>query len=556
MAYFHDITLDGRRCILVLPDIDWRRRPRIIHSFSTSTAEAKTGIEGTAAQHDSMRVALDYHFTFEPADGLAFDELLDALNSGDQDWRLLLPDPGDYSIDAGAGHSHSVGLVMCSLIDPPTISAEDYSEIDLKAEEDAPYAARIAINTLTQEAWDFEPDWSVRLPADSRKWQRKRDAIGLGRELSLSGEDAPLKKGQSAGFTFTSREEIRQVLTFFSAKAGGATPFSVARWYRPVVGDGPAPSFQARFSSDILTLEFISGACAKTELTFIEQLVLTEGEPDQQRPKLAALYTVWWEGSSTINRWTDWEAPIVVTDVGTYATNKIEHKAPTENLEPGTSEWEVMVRDFEGNPFRAFTLIALERRLRIQIHERNPDDADATRIMRFDGEVATAPSVDKVYTAKCVLLGGRLNRYAPNFYNQPACNYTIYGPGCDVPKADFKETGTVADIDSTTIDIACADDSSEDDYYANGFASFGTGDDAELRYILHSEAITGGQRLTIHRPLRAIEVGDDVEFYPGCDGQFFTGCAKFDNQGNHGGAPWQPAYIAQVASGFSLKTGK
>ena len=94
------------------------------------------------------------------------------------------------------------------------------------------------------------------------------------------------------------------------------------------------------------------------------------------------------------------------------------------------------------------------------------------------------------------------------------------------------------------------------DWFAYGFMVIGAGDTMEVRFIARSSPIGGGQRLTVHRPLFYNGSGAAVEFYPGCDGQFASGCAKFANQINYGGAPHKPDYIESVGTGFKAKTGK
>ncbi|MCX6952731.1 MAG: phage BR0599 family protein, partial [Verrucomicrobia bacterium] len=182
-------------------------------------------------------------------------------------------------------------------------------------------------------------------------------------------------------------------------------------------------------------------------------------------------------------------------------------------------------------------------------------DSPAVAAMIFSGEIARAPSKGRFYSAKAVLLGGALKMDVPNFKCQAGCNYTVYDELCGVNPAAYQVAGTIAAINAVTVDVACGSAAAAD-WFASGYATFGTGDDLELRYILRSTPIAGGQRITLHRPLVTHLVTDAVVMLPGCDSQFTGGCLKFANQENFGGAPYHPAYIEQVATGRQTKTGK
>jgi hypothetical protein len=78
----------------------------------------------------------------------------------------------------------------------------------------------------------------------------------------------------------------------------------------------------------------------------------------------------------------------------------------------------------------------------------------------------------------------------------------------------------------------------------------------ERRPIIRSAPISGGQRLTLTRPLEQT-TPVAVSMYPGCSGEFgATGCAKFSNQDNFEGSPRRPPFIDAVATGYKPKTGK
>ncbi len=580
-TWLQPITVDGVACLLVLPEINWRTRPRITHTLEISATEGRTGIEARAADHVDVRLAVDYLYTL---DGAIADEFLTALLALAPTSRLALPlwpdklpaadylaqrkwysahwinintATGAFGVDLSVGAAECVGLAICSLLERPRITAktERRADIVLRAEEDSPWESQIYINELEQTTWDFEPNW-VNRPEDNSRWQLKRRRLGHGRLSTRTGTDAPTKRGQIASFTLQGNPAIRRALTFWTQHGGPHTPFTVPRYLRPAWDGAPetVPVMQARFAEESLVLEFSAPNVATTRLGFNQELLLEEGEPAQARPSRAYLFKVWWEGSATLMTWTDWAQSYIHSGIN-YVPRAIECQAATETLIAGQNDWTLLVEDFVGNPLRAFGRLALERRLLIEIREFNPAVADTAALV-FSGEIKSAPNKGPIYTATAALFGDALKYLVPGQFVQTACNNTFCDDLCGLDIEDYKVVGTIAaDSDLTVVDVTCGSAMAAD-YYALGFATFGAGDDVELRFVLRSAPITGGQRLTLNRPLWNGGSGDAVALYPGCDQQFEGGCARYGNQGAFFGAPYKPAYIETVNSGFKTKTGK
>lgn len=579
-TWFHETTIGGRAAVLCLVEPDWATRPKITHSFATDEIEGDTGIESRESTRRVMRLSIDYRYSFSPAEAVEFLDAIRDLQGARlalplcvdrlpadvyqdekiyaaQQWVNYNPSTFAYSLNADGGHAESVGLLIGRLTERPRITARTdiHGTVQLRVQHDAPWSCRIEPHALTMAAWQLDPDWAVALPEDTTKTKLRTRQLGLGGEASLELPNSPAKRVQRAGFTLVGREEIRRVLTFFSEVRGAHAPFTVPQSFRPGWNgvEGDEPYLQARFAQDDLTLEYRHQEAAVTQVSFAQELLLDPGEPDQHRPARARLYKLWWDGASTAKTFTDWEEPLT-RDSLVYEHASIEHRAEAETLRPGEADWELLVEDFEGNPLRAFTLVSLERRLRVEIYECDPA-APEDAVMLFAGEVARAPSKGRFYTATLVLLGGVLRLEVPTFKCQPNCNYTLYDDLCGVSIDAHKVAGTIAAIAGAVVDVTCGSAAAAD-WFASGYAVFQTGDDIELRYILRSEPIGGGQRVTLHRPLVTSVATDAVELLPGCDSQFTGGCAKFNNQENFGGAEHKPAYIDQVATGRTTKTGK
>lgn len=87
-------------------------------------------------------------------------------------------------------------------------------------------------------------------------------------------------------------------------------------------------------------------------------------------------------------------------------------------------------------------------------------------------------------------------------------------------------------------------------YFAGGWVILGSGLTRQIRQIRDSLNGDGTLDLVINRPFRGDLTDAVFEFYPGCDGQWSTCRAKFDNQLNNGGFPWVPDKVQEAAQGF------
>lgn len=577
MSWFNDITIDGRAAVLFLLSNDWRQKPKIAHLLGADEAEGGTGIEATASEHHAMRLTQTLYFYLEqaqaqelltrllaltdariaiplwadqrPADSYAADRIYAA-----QHYVNLDELTGAYVLDGSGGHPTTCGLLIGRLAAEPSIVAvtDQHATIELRIEDDSPWASRVSVNTLAAPTFDWLPDHRTP-PRVQRHTQFERKKVGAGRETAFLRAEAPAKREDRGTFVLTGSQEIRRLLTFWNDKRGPHFAFNVPAWFHPGYEDGAEPVQHVRFIEEVLNFEFTGFDEIKVSIALREQLTLVGGQPDQARPSRAYLVKVWWDGSATIAAWAEWESPLTHGGL-TYNTSIVEVSRSSETLRPGETEWELMVYDFTGNPLRAFALLARERRLKIEIRECDPLNA-AGAVLVFTGEIKNAPRKGQIYRAKCTLFGDVLRHLVPNFYCQTSCNHTLYDDLCQVSEAAKKVTGGVTVVNATQLDVT-GGAAAVADWFAWGYAAIGAGDTMELRFILRSAPIAGGQRLTVHRPLFYNGPGAAIDFYPGCDGQYAGGCAKHANQINYGGAPWKPDFIETVNTGFKAKTGK
>lgn len=576
--WWHDTTIDGRAARLFLLEPNWRLRPKIALTLETEEAEGGTGREARAPQRTVPLLTQTLFFTL-PED--AAEELLSQLQTLSSE-RIAVPlwpdaraaadhaagtriftaqhtvnlDPvsGAYVVDGSGGHPLTAGLLVGRLAAEPDIIARTDLDatVELRIEEDSPWDSRILVNTLAAETWTWLPNWRAA-PQMRRHTQFERRRLGRGREQAFLRAEAPVKREDRALFTLEGVDEIRRFLSWWVARLGPVEAFEVPSWFHPGDTDPEDTWRLVRFAAETLVVEFIGFDAVRCNVDFRAVRVPGGGEPDEVRAPRATLVKVWWEGAATAFAWSDWESPLTHDSVN-YTPAIVEVERSVETLRPGETEWQLLVCDFDGNPLRAFALLQLERRLKIEIRECDPANAAAAALV-FAGEIKTASRTGEIYRAKCALFGGALRHLVPNYYCQPGCNHTLYDDLCGIDPAAHKVTGAVTAVGGTVIDVTGGGDKAAD-WFAYGYALIGAGDTRELRSILRSEPIVGGTRLTLHRPLFAHGVTAAVDFFPGCDGQYEGGCAKFANQDVYGGFPWKPEYIESVETGFKTKTGK
>jgi hypothetical protein len=570
MSFLHSITggaFDFELCLLQ-PDIS--RGLRVTSSFSTLIAEGMSGIEGRAPEHADMRHEMTLSFQLSPTEAAEFRTSLLTLG----EIRLAVPfwidamkpasaaaifsggytvnfneTSGAYAINSSAGHPRTSSLLIGRLKARPRLRAVDqtHSIVEITIIEDSPIAAKVDANTLAMSSWSLAPNWAEQVE-DFTQWRIQTTDLGQGREGAVSGQESTTRRGQAASFMLT-RDEARQLLTFFAAKKGAVTSFSLPLWYQP----GGAETMTARFAGDSVTVEWLSTTSARVALEFIEEVPLISGLPDQAQPGRAWLYKFTFEGSSAVGYTS---APDSLTfDSLTYAPQKIQHGNFTQSIRPQGDDIDIECDGFAGCPLEVLAKLELERKLLLDVYECDPATPSGAQLI-FSGQVMTAQIKGRRLVGSASTLGGALRRKVPRFLVQRTCNYSLYDSLCGVSAATYKVTGTMASATGNTIDVTCGSAAAAD-YFANGWVLVGSGSTAERRAILRSVAITGGQRLTVHKPIR--QGGTPaVEFYPGCDGQFEStaGCARYSNQNRFGGAPRQPAFIETVATGYAPKLGK
>ncbi len=298
----------------------------------------------------------------------------------------------------------------------------------------------------------------------------------------------------------------------------------------------------ARFAETSLKLTFETDSVWDADVRFVECAEEYNG-PDGTEGTVAYLYKFEMPRSALNWYFTSYEKPLTLSSQ-IYAVGAFDHGTIKKSLNLQGEECTVQSFKGPGNPLMLFIPAGLEAPMHLTILKVDAEAPDGTEKIIFKGEIknvkATGPRID----ALCVPVGTKMDIKVPNFFIQRGCNYNLFGVGtCRLDPDDFEVNGTIdsQDEDNFTIDVLSLTNDGEteaDQFFANGWLEIGTGATKEFRAVLRSEAITGGQRLWLNRPL--VGIAGTVKFWPGCDWQFNGKCLAFDNQVNFGGFPEMP----------------
>jgi len=123
---------------------------------------------------------------------------------------------------------------------------------------------------------------------------------------------------------------------------------------------------------------------------------------------------------------------------------------------------------------------------------------------------------------------------------QSTCPHALYsqGPGlCNVDPTDHDVAGTVDAIAGFVVSVSEAD-ALADGHFSGGFIEWSPSAGVTERRFIESHV---GADLTLSTNPLPLATGNAVTLFPGCDHTDGSGgCAKFDNQLNHGGFKFMP----------------
>ncbi len=563
------LTSDGLTIACLFLNHDWSAQLSVSHVFRGTIDAGVSGREGRRPGDEAFRLTAAVHLQLDPAEGTALRQTLATLAEGyvgvplwndvllEADWstrvyeaeRIVdLDSPIILAKDAilTAGR-HYAPLLVGHIDELPTITPIDdtHCELSFTVVGDAPWEFRIGINgTASTGLWPstLVPDWTSS-PTDTPEHGLRFDQIGDQRTRTIEGQERAFRWNQEAEFWLTSRTEVRTLLAFFLVSQGQRQPFEQPWWFKPGAATAEAPhSTTVRFANDVVTLDYFTDADATARIKVTQlpwEITGVMGETPVQ-PARVFLYKITYAlPTPVIYRFTSWPRPLTRTSDGTYQPQPFTHRKFTGSTDLRGTQIALDSFLFSGNPLALFHPDIREGRLLLEVREieTDPIDADAA-VLKWFGEIKSVRTNGRKLDAAGVFIGQILDRQLPNVLIGPICNTRLFSSRCKLVKAAFDKTGTFAAAADCVLDITTSATDAAGTF-AHGSIEIGTGAAWEVRSIVDSTPISGGQRLTVDWPVRQAPVGQAVLFARGCDLQAQT-CKDLGNFENFRGHPNRP----------------
>lgn len=178
----------------------------------------------------------------------------------------------------------------------------------------------------------------------------------------------------------------------------------------------------------------------------------------------------------------------------------------------------------------------------VEIFRVNWQDTSQRVVMRT-GSIGEVRRSQNAFTAEIRGLAHVLQQPKGRIYHF-ACDVDVGDARCtvDLDTAEFKGSGTVTVILSDRLFEVSGIEIYADDWFSRGLLSWTSGPNQGLDFEVRLHRNTG-DRVTLeiwHAPTLALAPGHDFSLTAGCDKQFSTCKAKFDNILNFRGFPHMP----------------
>lgn len=606
MASFHRTVFLGHDLALFLPEPNWRTAVEITARLEALVDEGRTGRENRSPRHFVLRLEQSGAWSLPKAETAEIEAALATLGTPTTGERVyvglpIFPDrlaPAEwgerifsaqwvinYDETGYAIYAHNAvpgsparrwlaPLLVGRLAARPILRAlnEDESQFTMKLLERSPWDFRIA----PAAEGVVGADWPAALQANWRELPESAtedvlvyEDVGAGRVEALDGQEGTTRRRQQSLVTLQSRAQIRTLLNFFLARKGRIQSFT-APWLLQPGADLPETphTTKARFAEDGLRLSFVNQDQANTKVTLLQvpwEIAGVGGETPEQ-PAVAYFYkfSLQVPGGPVVWRFTNWESNLVRAGDGTYlgdASGLFQHDQITQTIDLSDEPTTIGSWMFADNPLLRVVQRTLDMPLEIEIRRGNPAAPDAALVV-YAGEVANVAAEGRRLSAATIVLGGLLDIKVPGLFFGPTCNYQFCGAGCTLDPVDWTFAGTVASQvgNDLTLNVTINPPAAAlvDDYFAKAWVKKGAGAAFELRQVVRSEDLGGGQqKFTLKKPLRAFVVGDALTFRPYCSGTRGECATKFANYVNFGGHPHiAPRNLSVPARTPATPTGK
>lgn len=171
-------------------------------------------------------------------------------------------------------------------------------------------------------------------------------------------------------------------------------------------------------------------------------------------------------------------------------------------------------------------------------------DTSNGAITLFQGNVSDIPTLDAAHAELDIKSRKELlNIPMPYRTYQPACDWTLYGPGCNLSASSFVVAGALTSGSGQL--LMNSNLTKPDQYFDQGTIIFTSGLNTGIKRAIRQYVNASGQILLFVPLPFAVSIGDAFNAYPGCDKTISTCQNKFSNLANNPSAPYIP--IAESA---------
>lgn len=478
------------------------------------------------------------------------------------------PETGDHAIYTGPDLPESptfplyAPLIVGRWKERPTAEAltDALGHVAITLAEASPWTYRVTPHAQGS-SWTAWPDFAPSVN-DASDYGLELIQNAAAREPGLDRVNAAARWKQDARFTFPDRLAIRQALTFFTAQLGAVRAWSpVPAWFQPGADTDATPdNYTARFASDTLTLDFLSGSVAQAQIGFIQQI--DTGDRAQALAGEFYLYQLKYQhDADNPERWTNCDEPLVVAGDGTYQPRQVAHQEIRRSLKPQDDSASITLDWRAGSLADDWLRGRLFGSVLLTIWKCDPDSPEDRGSAIYTGFVTSVKPKGNTLTIEATLFGALLKAKAPGYVFGPACNTYVFSGRCGLDESAHRSAGTSARADLSgdgkTLTVhgpsGWGDHGTgtyDDNWFALGLLRTGTGRTRIIVTILASTTSGGALVLKLARPLWADLIdasGQSVQLVPGCGRQYVTDCGtKFANQVNFQGMPFMPDQLAQV----------
>ena len=230
-------------------------------------------------------------------------------------------------------------------------------------------------------------------------------------------------------------------------------------------------------------------------------------------------------------RLTSADRPIVLSGLGVYEPGDVRASGQDlrEEDQNGGVEIQVprtspIIAPYISSPPAEKTWVRIFR-----AHRGEEEDAVCIFVGWISGVTAAGGSIA---TVQCASLLGGMGRRIPGLAYAAQCSRALYGPGCDVVAADFRDSITVTGISGSTVT------SPQFALRANGWFTAGwlERSNGDRRMIVAHT----GDAVQLMSPFVGLATSEALSAYAGCDLTRAACVARFDNAANFLGFEYIP----------------